>query len=300
MTMGYGEVEQEEEATEVPWNDICSRLKLDARMQLLLRLFEESFSVTSSIEALALIPAFLGDYMVREFDYRKFCIELGSIDEASTDDDTLWTEHLAKNLTPDLAAASTLMLRLAMTIAKAHQLEPSDWKDINDACSNAVRTVPACYRLHRALPGALSLARAWRHLPNGPEDYYDASGNPWSSEERRVDFEEMYHFPWSRIEAICESDGEVVGAFSGRFQVVEVAEMEGVSLVSLEAVRIGTAPDGFPVKPTATGDVVLLEVEAAMGSLLEIGFCIEADFYEVKSSTCFISGLRTVAPAWAP
>jgi len=238
---------------------------------------------------------------VREFDYRKFCITLGSIDEASSDDPTSWTEHMSKNLTADLVAASSLMLRLGMVIAKAHQLDASDWQDINEACSNAVRTLPACYRLQRALPGAMSLARAWRHLPEGPQEAHDhEGGNPWTSDESQTLFEEMHNFPWVRIEAITENDQQVVGATSGRFQVVDMTECEGITLVSLEALQIGTAPAGFPLKPTANGDVILWEVEAALGNLLEKGFYIEADFYEVESSTCFISDLRAVAPAWAP
>jgi len=295
MTMG--DVDLEDVGAEISWVDICDRLKLDARMELLLKLFEERFNIISGIEAFAQIPVFLGDYMVREFDYRQFCITLGSIDEASSDDDALWTAHMSKNLTDDLVAASSLMLRLAVTIAKANQLEASDWKDINDACSNAVRALPACYRLQRALPGALSSARAWRHLQQDPQD---GSSNPWISDESRTAFEDTYNFPWARIEAIVESDKQVVSAFSGRFKVVEVAEVEGVMLVSLEAIHIGTCPAGWPVKPTAHGDVVLWEVEAALGRLLQTGFCVEADFYEVASQTCFISGLTSVTPEWVP
>lgn len=187
-----------------------------------------------------------------------------------------------------------------MTIAKAHELEATDWKDINEACSNAVRTLPACYRLQRALPGALSIARAWRHLPHGPEDNGHESENPWLSEENQAAFSDTYNFPWERIEAISENDLEVVGVTSGRFKVVEVTECEGISLVSLEATYIGTAPPGFPVKATASGDVILWEVEAALGRLLTEGFNLEADFYELHSNTSFVSDLRIVAPAWAP
>merc|ERR1711904_20805 len=127
--------------------------------------------------------------------------------------------------TPDLVASSSLMLMLAVTIAKAHQLEASDWKDINDACSNAVRALPACYRLQRALPGALNVARAWRHLPEGPED---GSDNPWASPESQALFENMYNIPWAQIESISETDKEVISTFSGRFKVTEVTDHEGI------------------------------------------------------------------------
>merc|ERR1712139_403856 len=165
---------------------------------------------------------------VREFDYRKFCITLGSIDEASSDDPTSWTEHMSKNLTADLVAASSLMLRLGMVIAKAHQLDASDWQDINEACSNAVRTLPACYRLQRALPGAISIARAWRHLPNGPDEVSaHGSGNPWESEENQQAFEDAFNLQFSTIQAISADDKDVVGACSGRFKVVEVNDVHG-------------------------------------------------------------------------
>lgn len=320
MTMGDFEVQDDEAPSQVPeqgytndvpdeapsqvsWEEICGRMKLDNRMELLLRLFQAKFNISSGIEAFTQIPSFLGDYMVREFDYKHFCITLGSIDEASADDNALWTAHLSKNLTEDLVAASTLMLRLAMTIAKANGLEASDWQDINDACSDAVRSLPACYRLQRALPGALSIARAWRHLPNGPEDAFDAhaGGDPWLSDESRIRFEETYNFSWARVVAITENDDQnIVGVCSGRFQVVEATEVEEITLVSLEALHIGTAPSGFPISATATGDVVLCEVEGALGNLLKVGFRLETDFYELSSKTCFISGLMCVAPAWGP
>jgi len=290
----------EDGLVDIPWTDICGRMKTDARTELFLRLFQERYNLASSIDAFTHVLSFLGDYMVREFDYRQFCISLGDIDEASSDDAVLWTSHLSKHLSSDLVAASSLMLKLAMTIAKAHGLDTADWQDINQACSNAVRTLPACYRLQRALPGAVSTARAWRHMPNGPQESADNSENPWLSEENQKSFEETFNFSWEQVSAITDQDVDVVGVCSGRFTVVEVTEVEGVSLVSLEAVRIDVAPPGFPVKATAAGDVILWEVEAALGRLLAVGFNLEADFYEVQSNTCFISDVRIVTPAWSP
>lgn len=298
--MALGDIDTECAGAEVPWEDICNRLKMEPRMELFLQLFKDQFSITSSIEALAQIPTFLGDYMVRDFDYKGFCIALGSIDETLSADDTLWTAHMSNHLTEDLVAATSLMLRLAMTIAKAHQLESSDWTDINEACSNAVRTLPACYRLQRALPGAVSTARAWRHLPEGPEEISAHSGNPWESEDNQKTFEEMFHFPFVRIEAISESDGHVEGGLSGRFRVVEVNDVDGISLVSLEILHIGATPAGFPMKPSEKGDVVMWEVESSLGSFLEAGLCIEADYYGLNNSSGFISSFASVAPEWAP
>merc|ERR1719263_903392 len=113
---------EEDEFTEIPWEDICNRMKTDARTELFLRLFQQRYNIVSSIEAFAHIINFLGDYMVREFDYRQFCISLGDIDEASSDVEATWTAHMSKHLTSDLVAASSAMLRLAMTISKAHEL----------------------------------------------------------------------------------------------------------------------------------------------------------------------------------
>lgn len=287
--------------TEVPWEDLCARLKMDARMELLLRLFQERYSITSSIEAFTQIPTFLGEYMVREFDYRSFCLTLGAMDEASAEDAELWTAHLAKNLTGDLVAASSLMLRLAVSVAKANQLEAEDWKDINEACSNAVRTLPTCYRLQRALPGALSTARSWLHIPNAAAH---EAANPWNSKEGQDFFEETHNFPWARIEAMTKNEHgvteEIVGVIAGHFQVVEVDEVEGMTLVTLEVLRIGTAPVGFPVKATECGDVVMFEVESGLGALLEPGFKLDCDMYEVNSRTFFMAGLLSITPEWVP
>jgi hypothetical protein len=290
------------ECDQVSWEDIRGRLKLGqdpTRYEIILDLFEKRYNVASAAEALAQIPNFLGDYMVREFDYRHFCSTIGSIDDQSAEDDAMWTAHLSKHLTEDLVASASIMLRLAVAIAKAHQLEAADWQDINDACSNSVRTVPACYRLQRALPGALSLARAWRFLPDGPLEVADTSGgNPWNSEESKKHFEEMYHVPWAEIEAITGTDKEVLSSCSGCFRVSETTEVEDISLVTLEVVRVGPAPAGYPEKLLEEGDAIIWEVETALSRLLEIGFNIEADFFEVHDNSWFMSALVSIAPGW--
>lgn len=306
MTREGYPVEEEitDEWVEVPWQELRGKLKFGndpVRMEHLLDLFEKKYNVASAAEALTQIPNFLGHYMVCEFDYRDFCSCVGSIDEQSAKDDELWTAHLSKHLTEDLVAAASLMLRVAVTVAKAHQLETSDWQDINHACSRAVRALPACYRLQRALPGALSLARAWQFLPDGPEEAVEkSSGNPWNSEESKTRFEEMYHLPWAQIEAVANDDKEVLGCCSGCFQAVDVTEVEGITLVSLKALHVGTAPAGFPEKPLEKDDVIMWEVEASLGRLLQPGFNIEADFYEVHNDACFMSALVSIAPAWLP
>jgi hypothetical protein len=287
---------------DVSWNDVRGRLKLaDARARLLLELFEKQYSITSASDAFTQIPHFLGEYMVRDFDYRGFCISVGSLSEKEAEDDTSWVDHMSKHLNQDLVAASSLMMRLAVAVAKAHQLEASDWQDINDACGKAVRSLPNCYRLQRALPGAISHARAWKFLADGPQEAgAQTGGNPWNSEESQQAFEETYNFSWSQVEAICNSDQEVLGGFAGRFQIMEVSDIEDMTLVTLRALRVGPAPGGFPPKSIEEGDDVLWELESMLGRLLEPGFNIEADFYMVHSSACFMTSLVSITPPWVP
>lgn len=288
--------------TEVLWEDVRARLKLgDARSSLFLELFEKKYNISSASDAFTQIPNFLGEYMVREFDYREFCINVGSLSEKEADDDASWVAHLSKHLTEDLVAAAAVMMRLAVVVAKAHQLEASDWQDINEACGNAVRSLPSCYRLQRALPGAVSLARAWRFLADGPQEAgAQSAGNPWKSQESREAFEETYSFSWTQMEALCESDQEVLGGFAGRFEIMEVSEVADMALISLQALRVGPPPGGFPAKSIEEGDVVMWEVEATLGRLLEPGLNIEADFYMVHNSACFMTSLVSIAPPWVP
>jgi hypothetical protein len=294
--------ENSEDSTEVSWDDVRGRLKLgDARARLLLELFENQYNITSASDAFTQIPVFLGDYMVREFDYKDFCIRVGSLSEKEVDDDTSWVAHLSKHLSADLVAAAALMMRLAVVVAKAHQLETPDWQDINDACGNAVRSLPNCYRLQRALPGAISHARAWRFLAEGPKEVgAQTADNPWNSEEGKKVFEETYNFSWSQIEALCQTDQEVLGAFSGHLEIVELAEVGDMNLVTLKVLRVGPSPGGFPPKSIEEDDVVIWEVEAALGRLLEPGFSVEADFCMVHNSACFMTSLVSIAPSWVP
>lgn len=300
---------EDEPGSEAAWKLVSERVRSSAepRQLELLRRFEERYSIRSSTDAFAHIPEFLGIYMVREFDYLRFCLNSGLVSEELAFDDAQWTAHMAANLTKDLVLSASLMLRLAMHIVREHNLDPADWHDVHEACKGAVRAVPVCYRVQRALPGALAIARIWKHLPAGPSDELaQAAGNPWKSDESAAAFEEMYKVTWNWAEAVGAEDKEVTGGFSGRFSVVDSTESQGIGIVSLEVLDVGPAPKGFPAKAITQGMVVMWEVEAAIGNLLEPGMRVEADFLEVHNEICFMLELDSlteeagVSPSWAP
>lgn len=290
---------------QVCWQDICNRLRLDGdtRLQYLFHLFQERYEVRTPIDAFTEIPRFLGEYMVREFDYRGFILQLELAEESSVSDDSAFAAFMADNLSDHLVLAASLMLRLAATIAKAHDLQPCDWKDINDICSSAVQMLPACFRLHRGLPGALSVARASRFLPSDSHEVgLLRDGNPWNNEQDRENFVTVYSLPWERVEALTATDEKVASCFSGCLMVKEVNTVEEVSLVTLEAVQptvTGSPPGPFPEKALVEGDSILWEVEQALGRLLVPGIMIEADWYEMQNQLCFMAAPISVFPSWA-
>lgn len=308
-----GEVAQEEEASETAsqeddhgakasWTAACERIRSsgDPPSLELLKRFEDRYDIASSTEALANIPSFLGAYMVREFDYLRFCLNAELVTEELAFDDAQWAAYVSANLTKDLVSASSLMLRLAMLIVKQHGLDSEDWQDVHEACKGAVRGLPPCYKLQRSLPGALSIARQWKHLPEGPSDELaQAGGNPWRSEESCGAFEEMYKMEWDFVEAVIAHDKQIVSGFSGGFRVVELTDTNGMTLVSLEVVHVGACPSGFAEKAIEQDMVIMWEVEAAIGRLLETGMQVEADFLEVDGDICFMHQLSAVTPSWA-
>ena len=93
----------------------------------------------------------------------------------------------------DLEAASTLLLRLVMSIAKVYSLEASEWQALSWVCGKALRQLPGLYRLQRRLPGALNDARALRGASQPSELF---SVNPWCSEEGIKLFESSHGVAW--------------------------------------------------------------------------------------------------------
>lgn len=213
-----------------------------------------------------------------------------------------WHRVEDTNLDADLGAAASLMLRLAVTIAKANALRKDDWRDINEACGNAVRCLPACYRLQRRLPGALDDARALRAfmLQERTESEPDlASINPWTSAEGQDLFESRHGVPWADVQALTAKDGSMDGSVTGVFSVVRVVKMPAaLSIVHLEAISIKELAS-WPNKKLEEGDVILWEVEEGNGSLLSPGIAIEGHWRLMQSEFCFMSTFERVCPSWA-
>jgi len=300
------EVAADEEAAEcqdqaVYWAEVKKRLCPcgieDSPEGWLLQSFAEWYGITSAVEALTNIKAFLAEYLIQEFDYKDWCKCCRKASEKVIEDDERWSRFVEDNIVRDLRFASELMLRLAVSVARDFGLKPSDWKDINEACGNAVRSVPACYRLQRQLPGALNRARALRHIPLlAFEDL-----NPWKSDEGQEVFEHQHNIDWGLIEAVTAKDAKPRLGFSGVFTVADVAKHDEVFWIHLCALRAsGKAPEGFPVKPVQEGDAFLWETDASVGSLLEKGFFVSGRFIMVATEVCFMSELSFVAPSWAP
>eukprot|EP00438_Fugacium_kawagutii_P016555 Skav213230 [mRNA] locus=scaffold1151:32449:38400:+ [translate_table: standard] len=93
----------------------------------------------------------------------------------------------------DLVAASSLALRMVMTIAKIYGLRPADWQDANDGIHLSTRggSLPSCYHLQRLLPGPLNDARALRACAADSDEEMQRL-NPWQSQEGQALFESRH------------------------------------------------------------------------------------------------------------
>ncbi|CAE8685710.1 unnamed protein product [Polarella glacialis] len=296
-----GPLQEDDEGEDIAWADIRGLLEEDSdpRVHLFLESFEVAYSIGSPSAALSKVKVFLGSHLAQDLDYKGFCVSLGSISEEDAGHEELWKSHEAQSLDGDLAKASSVMLRLAVAVAKAYCLQMSDWEDINAACGNAVRTLPACYRLQRRLPGALNDARALRAAtPKTSDPGQDL--NPWSSEEGQLLFERHHDVAWADIEALTANDGLAKCCFAGVFAVEKVVQMDGLAIVHISALHVGKAPeDGSPAKKLAEGDLVLWEVDADLGKLLLPGLAVHGDWYELQNEMCFMSNMVRICPAWA-
>jgi hypothetical protein len=297
--------EDDAEAESLTWDCIRSNLELkDAKARQFLNLFEEACSIDSPSTAFAQIKYFLGSVLVQDFDYKAFCQAVGSVDDRTVEDQDRWAAHLSKSLAGDLSAAASLMLRLAMAIAKAYSLSMSDWGDVNAACGSAIRVVPACYQLQHALPGALNDARSLRCLPV-PSTDGGSDLNPWKSSEGRDLFERHHGVEWRDMENFTSEDGKPKACFGASLEILEVTRMEGLAFVRLRVERPGPAPayarpKDLPAKDMEPDDVVLWEVDdEPFGALLEPGLVLEADWCELENEICFMSALESVTPKWA-
>eukprot|EP00405_Crypthecodinium_cohnii_P017778 CAMPEP_0206455238 /NCGR_PEP_ID=MMETSP0324_2-20121206/21636_1 /ASSEMBLY_ACC=CAM_ASM_000836 /TAXON_ID=2866 /ORGANISM="Crypthecodinium cohnii, Strain Seligo" /LENGTH=360 /DNA_ID=CAMNT_0053925909 /DNA_START=174 /DNA_END=1253 /DNA_ORIENTATION=+ len=300
--IGDGDGEDDESEPVLTWQELRSKLlRGDASEKspeaIFLRLFEDRYEIESPVTALSNIKTFLGEYLIQEFNHKDFCSRAGLASEKIIDDDELWQKFADDHLAQHLAVAATLMLRIAMTIAKAFHLQAEDWRDVNQACGKAVRSLPACYKLQRKLPGALNDARALRFLPmptvDGGEDL-----NPWKSEVGKELFERAHNVDWNTIEALTISDSKPSCCFSGKFTITEVVASDEFTSVHLAALEEGDPPGAFPTRRLKKGEPILWEVDSSFGKTLEAGFLIDADWYQMESQVCFISALMTVTPSW--
>jgi len=333
--------ESEDQEPELNWQDVKQQLRLDTsgRLQYMMKLFESQYEISSPVDAFSHIKEFLGVYMVSSFDVAAFRESLGRSPVAAG---KCLDEAYLKAVASDLAAGPELMLRLAMTVARVYGLRMEDWADINDACSEALRVVPACHHLRTQLPAALDVARKMRFLvdesatkPSAPEmalvDVEDAGKeapaleaaseqqqqqtpessdvkpgdaedktNPWKSLEGQLHFNQVHNLQWTQVELLTAHDDHVVQCFAGAFKVDNVAEVEdtGIVLVTLEAMRIGAPPVGFPEKDISEGDTIFWEAEKGLVPVLVEGIVIEGDWYETKNDMCFLGAVNTVAPGW--
>lgn len=284
------------------WQEIRHRLLLrggDAAEAEghLLDLFEREYTVASPVEALMSIKSFMGVFLVQEFDYQSFCMMLGTTSAKLLDQEGAWKRHICKHLIHDLTAATALMMRMASTIAVTYSLQDDDWKDINVACGKAVRAVPACYKLQRELPGALNDARALRYLPIPTTDA-GQDLNPWRSEEGRLLFEQAHGIPWAAIESLSRQDTEPKACVSCRCAVEEITLGTELASVYLRILEVEDPPGGKPSKDVQEGDPMLWEIEPQLAELLQPGFTIAGDWYEMQNEVCFMSSLASVGPGW--
>lgn len=309
--------ESEEQEPEPTWEDVKQKLRLETtRMHHMLKLFESQYTIASPVDAFSYIKEFLGVYMVADFDLAAFRESLGESHLAAG---RCLDDAYLKGAGSDLAAASEVMMRLAATIARAYGLRMDDWADINKACSEGVRIVPACYHLRTRLPAALDSARAMRFLVDESADaaVMEASENaeagaeaekvkaadatnPWKSLNGQLLFDQTHSLKWSQVELLSSHDDAITCCFSGAFQIVSFSEIEetGIVLVSLDAVRIGAPPCGFKEKEVEAGDSIFWEVEKGLAPALLEGVVVEGDWYETKNELCFLGALNHVAPAW--
>jgi len=289
---------------ELSWDDIRRRLRLkDGDIEgHFLGLFEDRYDIDSPISAMMHIKAFLSEYLIREFDYRRFSISIGRVSECDAQDQRQWKSYVAQHLAEDMRTAASLMLRMAVLIAQAFDLRSSDWQDINHACGQAVRASPLCYELQRSLPGALDDARAMRFLPVlGEMPECSADLNPWESKEGQALFEGAHGIEWATIEMLTQKDESPTCAFSGTFAVMEITPMEDMTFVRLQTLSVtGDKPSStLPLKHLQPLDVILWELDSQRGKLLLPGFVLHAEWYELPSEVCFMSSLVSVSPEWA-
>merc|ERR1719498_1501570 len=276
------------------WQEVLTSVKQDdIRRIRFLEVFQDTYDIATSVDALVHAPEFLNHYLLNEFDYREFIHSTGLADDDITTND--FGIYEKQNLQEDMTIGVSVIFELVTKIASKMGIS------LEEAMASmpggaAVRIVPKCCALSRWLPGALCTARA---LKAGLSTGF-TEGNPFGSEEAAGKFAEQFSYTWDEIAITTQADEEVVSCCSGTMRVSFVNGTEYVSIVSLVPVSLqpwapNTELPNVPLtKFTDSGPDVLMEIEPELAGFLEEGMILDGHFFELKNGPWFMSSLSAV------
>jgi hypothetical protein len=276
------------------WGEVLQSVKMDdVRRIRFLEVFQETYDIATSVDALVHAPEFLNHYLLNEFDYRAFIYSTGLADDDITTNDFAIYEK--QNLQEDVTIGVSVVFELVTKIAAKMGISLEEAM-VNMPSGSAVRIVPKCCALSQWLPGALCTARA---LKAGISTNFK-DGNPFGSEEAAGKFAEQFAYTWDEIAITTQADEEVVSCCSGTMRVSFVNGTDYVSIVSLVPVNLQPwapnteLPDVPLTKFTDSGPDVLMEIEPDLAELFEEGMILDGHFFELKNGPWFMSSLSAV------
>jgi hypothetical protein len=286
--------EEEEFDGTYHWQEVVAAVKQDdVRRIRFLEVFQETYDIATSVDALVHAPEFLNSYLLNEFDYREFIASTGLADDDITTNDFAIYEK--QNLSEDMTIGVSVVFELVTKIAAKMGIS-LDEAMVNMPGGSAVRIVPKCCALSRWLPGALCTARA---LKAGISTNFK-DGDPYGDEEAAGKFAEQFSYTWDEIMITTQSDEEVVSCCSGSMRVSFVNGTDYVSIVSLVPVSLQPwapnteLPDVPLTEFTDTGPDVLMEIEPDLAEYFEEGMILDGHFFELKNGPWFMSSLSAV------
>jgi hypothetical protein len=276
------------------WQEVLASVKQDdVRRIRFLEVFQETYDIATSVDALVHAPEFLNHYLLNEFEYREFIHSTGLADDDITTNDFAIYEK--QNLQEDITIGVSVIFELVTKIAAKMGISLEEAM-VNMPGGSAVRIVPKCCALSRWLPGALCTARA---LKAGISTTF-AEGNPYGDEQAAGKFAERFSYSWDEITITTQADEEVVSCCSGSMRVSFVNGTEYVSIVSLVPVSLQPwapnteLPDVPLTKFTDSGPDVLMEIEPDLAEHFEEGMILDGHFFELKNGPWFMSSLSAV------
>jgi len=288
------EEEEEDDDGTYHWQEVLAAVQQDdVRRMRFLEVFQDQYDIATSVDALVHAPEFLNNYLLNDFDYRKFVQSSGLVDDDLTVDD--FGIYEKQNLREDVTIGVSVILELVTKIAMKMGIS-MDEAMAGMPGGSAVRIVPKCCALSRWLPGALCTARA---LKAGVSTNFK-DGNPWGSEEAAGKFAEHFSYTWDEIAITTQADDGVASCCSGTMRVSFVNGTEYVSIVSLVPVNLHDwapnteLPDVPLTKFTDSGPDVLLEIEPEIAELFEEGMILDGHFFELKNGPWFMSSLSAI------